>query len=55
MVRNKIYNSRYWKEFCTGLTAESLVDEAIKLEYVGGTYGGVRAPTKFLVLVLKML
>lgn len=42
MVRNKIYSCRYWKESCTGLTAESLVDEAIKLEYIGGTYGGTR-------------
>lgn len=38
-----------------GLNAETIVDEAIKLEYVAGTYGGARKPSKFLVLVLKLL
>lgn len=38
-----------------GLDAESLVDEAIKLTYVGGTYGGTRKPTRFLMLILKLL
>ncbi len=38
-----------------GLNAETLVDEAIKLEYVSGTYGGTRKPSKFLILILKML
>lgn len=55
MVRQKIYQSRYWKEDCVGLTAESLVDEAIKLQYIGGIYGGYGKPSKFLSLVLKML
>ncbi|KRX10509.1 hypothetical protein PPERSA_01521 [Pseudocohnilembus persalinus] len=55
ILRNKIYNCRYWKENCTGLTAESLVDEAIQLEYVSGSYGGFRQPSKFICLVAKML
>ena len=55
IVRQKVYASRYWKEDCMGLTAETLVDEAIKLTYIGGTYGGVLKPTRFLILVLKML
>ena len=38
-----------------GLSAETLVDEAIKLKYIGGTYGGIQKPTKFLILVQKML
>jgi pre-mRNA-splicing factor 38A len=29
IVRNKIFNSRYWKEECFGLNAETLVDKAI--------------------------
>jgi pre-mRNA-splicing factor 38A len=38
-----------------GLTAETLIDEGIKLKYIGGTYGGNLKPSKFLILVLKML
>lgn len=55
IIRNKIYNDAYWKEFCFGLTTEGLIDEAAKLDYVGGTYGGRRRPTRFLCLFLKML
>lgn len=55
IIRNKIYNDAYWKEFCFGLTTESLVDRAAEIDYVGGTYGGRRRPTKFLCLFLKML
>lgn len=55
IVRSKIYNDAYWKEFCFGLTNESFIDEAAKIEYVGGTYGGRRRPTKFLCLFLKLL
>eukprot|EP00445_Apocalathium_hangoei_P046972 CAMPEP_0203991354 /NCGR_PEP_ID=MMETSP0360-20130528/9390_1 /ASSEMBLY_ACC=CAM_ASM_000342 /TAXON_ID=268821 /ORGANISM="Scrippsiella Hangoei, Strain SHTV-5" /LENGTH=237 /DNA_ID=CAMNT_0050931517 /DNA_START=50 /DNA_END=763 /DNA_ORIENTATION=+ len=55
IIRNKIYNDAYWKEFCFGLTTESLIDEVMKLDYVGGTYGGRRRPAKFLCLFLKLL
>lgn len=37
------------------MTAETLVDRAIELKYIGGCYGGTRRPSKFLCLVLKML
>lgn len=40
ILRMKIYNSMYWKEHCFALTAESLVDKAVELKYVGGTFGG---------------
>ena len=30
IVRVKIYNDAYWKEYCFGLTTESLIDEAIE-------------------------
>lgn len=46
---------RYWKEHCFGLTAETLVDKAMMLTHLGGTFGGNQQPTKFLCLVLKML
>jgi pre-mRNA-splicing factor 38A len=55
IVRLKIHASAYWKEHCYALTAETLVDKAVELEYIGGTYGGSRKPAPFLCLVLKML
>jgi hypothetical protein len=33
----------------------TLVDKAMELKEVGGTFGGARKPTKFICLVLKML
>ena len=55
ILRSKIYNHSYWKEHCFGLTAESLVDKAMDIEAVGGTFGGIREPTHFIMLILKML
>ncbi len=43
------------KRYCFGLNAETFVDQAIKLEYVAGTYGGRRRPSKFICLMLKLL
>lgn len=37
------------------ILAELLVDKAMELKAVGGTYGGNVKPTPFLCLVLKML
>lgn len=54
-MRAKIYQTVYWKESCFGLNAETIVDKAVELRAVGGTYGGVRKPTEFLCLILKML
>lgn len=55
ILRDKVYNSFYWKESCFGLTAESLIDKAVQIKYVGGTFGGNRQPSPFICLVLKML
>lgn len=55
IVRNKIYNCAYWKEHCFGLTAETIIDKAMNLDAIGGTYGGMRKPSKFICLLLKML
>jgi len=55
IIRNRIYENAYYKEFCFGLTAESLVDEAVKLKEIGGTWGGNNKPTPFVCLLLKML
>lgn len=54
VVRSRIYESQYWKETCFALTAESIIDCAIRLNYLGGTYANVR-PTEFICLALKLL
>lgn len=55
ITRARIYENKYWKEQCFALSAELLVDKAMELDHVGGTYGGNIKPTPFLCLVLKML
>ncbi|KAJ1383466.1 Pre-mRNA-splicing factor 38 [Sesbania bispinosa] len=55
ILRSKIYQNTYWKEQCFGLTAETLVDKAMEIDHLGGTYGGNRKPTPFMCLVMKML
>jgi len=70
VIRNRIYESTYWKEHCFALTgisiprlvsfsckillAESLIDKAIEVRFIGGVYGNQR-PTEFLCLLLKLL
>ncbi|KAH9991301.1 Pre-mRNA-splicing factor 38 [Russula vinacea] len=54
VIRNRIYESPYWKEHCFALTAETLIDLAIKLRSVGGVYGNQK-PTEFMCLLLKLL
>jgi len=54
VIRNRIYESGYWKEHCFALTAESIIDKALELHCIGGVYGNQR-PTEFLCLVLKLL
>jgi pre-mRNA-splicing factor 38A len=54
-TRNRVFNSRYWKEECFALNAETIIDKAIVLKYIGGLYSGAKKPTKFLCLFLKML
>ncbi|KAF5739892.1 hypothetical protein HS088_TW12G01103 [Tripterygium wilfordii] len=55
IVRSKIYQHTYWKDQCFGLTAETLVDRAMELDHLGGTFGGNRKPSPFICLVMKML
>ena len=55
ILRSKIYQHTYWKEQCFGLTAETLVDKAMELDHLGGTFGGNRKPTPFMCLIMKML
>lgn len=54
-TRNRITNSLYWKESCFGLNAATLLDRAVELTYIGGTYGVGMKPTPFLCLAFKLL
>ncbi|KZP29921.1 PRP38-domain-containing protein [Athelia psychrophila] len=54
VIRNRIYESGFWKEHCFALTAESIIDKSIELRCIGGVYGNQR-PTEFLCLLLKLL
>jgi pre-mRNA-splicing factor 38A len=36
-------------------SAETLVDRAVELDHIGGTFGGAVQPCAFMCLVLKML
>jgi pre-mRNA-splicing factor 38A len=55
IVRQKVYQTTYWKESCFALTAETVIERAVDLKAAGGTYGGGRKPSDFLCLILKML
>ncbi|KAG8931157.1 Pre-mRNA-splicing factor 38A [Tulasnella sp. 417] len=54
IIRTRIWESNFWKEHCFALTAETLIDKAIELKYIGGVYGNQR-PTEFISLLLKLL
>merc|ERR1712124_240072 len=51
----KIWESRYGKEKLFALNSAQLVDVAIELKYVGGSFGGDRRPTDFMCCVCKLL
>jgi pre-mRNA-splicing factor 38A len=55
ITRQRIYDCRYWKEECFGLTAADVLEKATKLTCYGASFGGNSQPTKFLCLVLKLL
>jgi len=54
IIRERIFESAYWKEFCVPLNAATLLDQAVKLKYIGGSYSNTR-PTEFLCLAFKLL
>jgi pre-mRNA-splicing factor 38A len=55
ITRERIYGSRYWKERCFGLSEETVIDRAVELTAVGGSYGAHHRPTDFICLLLKLL
>jgi pre-mRNA-splicing factor 38A len=55
ITRQSIYESRFWKEDCFGLTVADVLDKAASsLQCVAGVGTGGR-PTRFLALTLKLL
>ena len=54
IIRERIYESQYWKEFCVPLNAATLLDQAVQLKYIGGQYSNTR-PTEFICLAFKLL
>ena len=54
-VRDRVTESLYWKEQCFGLNAATLLDRAVEMTYIGGTYGVGMKPTPFLCLAFKLL
>ena len=55
IVRDRVYTSRFWKEQCFALNAESVLDLAKDLDNVGFCCGGYSRPTKFFCLLMKLL
>jgi pre-mRNA-splicing factor 38A len=54
-TRDRITDSLYWKEQCFALNSATLLDRAVELTYIGGTYGVGMKPTPFLCLAFKLL
>ena len=55
IVKDRVYESRYWKERCFALNAETILDRAKALDCIGTTFGGFNRPTHFLCLLVKLL
>ncbi|GAA5829269.1 hypothetical protein JCM11251_004988 [Rhodosporidiobolus azoricus] len=54
VIRQRVYDTMYWKEHCFALNSATVIDRAVELNHVGGTYANTR-PTEFMCLVLKLL
>lgn len=55
IVRTKIYSCAYYKEQCFALDAKTVIDRAVEIKYIAGTFGSVKKPSQFLCLLLKLL
>ncbi|KAJ1817183.1 hypothetical protein GGH91_002757 [Coemansia sp. RSA 2671] len=55
IFRERIYNSRYWKEHCFGLTVTGVMEKAVELQAIGREYGESHRPLEFTCLLLKLL
>ena len=55
IARERIYESRFWKEKCFGLNAETILDHGKRLDCVGFLFGGFNKPTEFFCLLVKLI
>ena len=55
ILRNRVFNSYYWKEKCFGLTSETIIDKILELKYIGGMNHSSNQPTDFICLFIKLL
>ena len=55
ILRNRVFNSYYWKETCFGLTSETIIDKILELKYIGGMNHSSNQPTDFICLFIKLL
>lgn len=56
IVRERIFESIYWKEHCFSLDLYSLIQKTFhSCNFVGGTVGATSKPVPFLCLLLKLL
>ena len=55
VIRERIYESEYWKCNCVAVSFAVTLQKAQKLQFIGGTYGGNHKPTPFISLLLKLL
>ncbi|VVT53841.1 uncharacterized protein SAPINGB_P003777 [Magnusiomyces paraingens] len=54
ILRERIFESLYYKEKCFGLNVATLCDRAVELEYIGGQYANHRV-SPFLCLLYKLI
>jgi pre-mRNA-splicing factor 38A len=54
IMRERIFDSLYWKEHMYGRNAETIIDLAENLVSIGGQYSNQK-PTEFICIALKML
>lgn len=54
IIRERIYESFYWKEQCFGLNAATICDKIVVLKFIGGQYANQKV-TPFLCLVFKLI
>ncbi|KAL0211528.1 hypothetical protein RCL1_005154 [Eukaryota sp. TZLM3-RCL] len=54
-LSQRILQNSFWQEQCYGLNEAGVVEKAINLEYVGGSFSAYLKPTPFLCLLYKLL
>lgn len=55
VVRERIQESRYYKEECFALDCATWCDRAVDVEYVGGTFGTTLQASPFICLIFALI